>query len=192
MKYQPHVVFSAQALVFRGLMRMFDRVRETEGEMDPYDVLPVVVFMAFTIEAYLNSIGARKIPLWPHLERQPWRRKIQILHEVTGKSTDWGAQPLQFATEIFGIRDQLAHGKPDTVPGPVLDCSETAISMLMVQHIKPPVLQGLGKEWVVSSSAKLYALLEYLGALFGLESDDFATYSSSFIKRHDEPPGPKA
>lgn len=192
MKYQPHVVFSAQALVFRGLMRMFDRLRESEGEVDPYDTLPVVVFMAFTIEAYLNSVGARKIALWPHLERQPWRRKVQILHEVTGSRLDWGAPQLQFAVEIFGMRDQLAHGKPDTVPGPILECSETALSMLMVQHIKPPVLQGLGREWVVSSSTRLYALLEYLGALFGLEADDFATYSSSFIKQHDDFPAPEA
>ena len=185
MKHQPIVEFRAQAVVFRALMKMLERVKAAADDLDPYEVLPIAVFMAFTIEAYVNSVGFRKIQLWSHLERAPWKQKINILHEASGHSANWGEAPLQLASRVFTIRDRLAHGKTETVPGPVLDCGETARAMLYAQHIEPPILEGLDRGWVVQSGEQLYDLLEYIGGLFKLDPDDFSAFSWGYTKQHD-------
>src|SRR6185436_15567452 len=79
---------------------------------------PIVVFLAFSIESYLNSLGARAIPFWDEIERLPWKSKVGVLHTTAGRDPDWGKEPLQFATEVFRLRDKLAHGKPERVLGP--------------------------------------------------------------------------
>ena len=185
MKHQPIVEFKAQGVVFRSLMKMFERVKNSEDELDPYEILPIVVFMAFTVEAYINSVGSRKVALWSHVERAPWKAKVNILHEASGHKAEWGQQPLQLAINIFNIRDQLAHGKPETILGPLLDCHETARAIVYVQKLKPSVLSGLDRKWVLQSGDKLYDLLEYLGGLFGLEKNDFSSFSWGYTKRHD-------
>ena len=185
MKFQPHVTFSAQAVVFRSLMTMLAKVGDEEKGGDPFEYLPVAIFMAFSVEAYINSVGARKILAWEHLERLPWRSKVEILHQNANAKADWGAEPLQFAQQIFSIRDRIAHGKPETVSGPVCDDSQSAVSILMVQNLKPSAIKGLTREWVLSSGEKLYLLLEYLGSLFRLRSDDFTSFSTSKVERYE-------
>lgn len=182
MKYQPHVTFSAQAITFRALMNMYEKVIDSVD--DPIDYLPVVVFTAFSIEAYVNSIGARKIAIWDQIERNPWKDKIKFLHKNVGAIANWNSNPLLFASQVFDIRDRVAHGKPETVSGPLCDDTNTASAILNVQHIKPTILKNLTKEWILVSSDQLYALLEYLGSLYKLRTDDFTSYSSSKIDRH--------
>jgi hypothetical protein len=64
-----------------GMYARLEKRPETREELTP-----VVVFTAFAIEAYLNSIGARKIAFWDDLERLPWRQKASILHKAVGKN----------------------------------------------------------------------------------------------------------
>lgn len=186
MKYQPFVEFKAQAVVFRALQRMLERVTASEDELDPYEILPIASFMAFTVEAYVNSVGSRKIVLWSHFERTPWKTKINVLHEVSGREPKWGEQPLQLASHIFTIRDQLAHGKLETVPGQLLDCPDEARAVLYLQHIKPTILDGLTREWVIRRGEELYDLLEYLGGLFRLDKDDFSSFSWGYTKQYGD------
>jgi hypothetical protein len=181
-KYQPQVTFSAQAITFRALMNMYEKVVDSVD--DPIDYLPIVVFTAFSIEAYVNSIGARNIAIWDQIERNPWKEKIKLLHKNVGAIANWNSNPLLFATQVFEIRDRIAHGKPETVSGPLCDDTNTASAILNVQHIKPTLLKNLTKEWVLDSGEQLYALLKYIGSLYKLNSDDFTIYSSSKIERH--------
>jgi hypothetical protein len=88
------------------------------GGSSRIELTPIVVFLAFSIESYLNSIGARKLNIWEELERLSWRKKIAILHKTAGRTLEWGKEPLQFATEVFALRDRLAHGKPERIVGP--------------------------------------------------------------------------
>lgn len=164
-------------------MNMFDRVKQSDKKFDPYDALPAIVFMAFTIEAYLNSLGARKVGIWSHLEKCPWKTKVNVLYEVVGRKADWGSPPLQFARDVFKMRDALAHGKSETVCGPVVDDRETAAAMLHVQYLKPTVLKGLDRDWMIRSGNQLYELLAQLGALFGLDDKDFSRFSWHYTKR---------
>lgn len=184
MKHQPHVTFPAQALPFRVLMNMYEKFK-AEDNHDPYDYLPLLVFSAFTIEAYINSLGSRRIAFWGQLEKLSWKAKIEVLHSSVGQVADWGREPLQFASQIFRARDRLAHGKDETVSGPLCDDHHAAVSMLYVQHLKPSIFDWLSRDWVTDSSERLYGLLEYLAALFRLSSDDFSTFSHSRVERHD-------
>ena len=186
MKHQPHVTFSAQALSFRALMNMYDTFKSKETD-DPFDYLPLLVFTAFSVEAYINSVGSRKVAFWDQLERLPWRAKVEILHSHAEQPPDWGKDPLQFASQVFGIRDRLAHGKPETVAGPICDDYHTAISIVYVQHLKPTIFNGLNREWMLGSAERLYCLLEHLGGLYGLRDDDFASFSQSKMQQHDVP-----
>ena len=187
MKHQPHVTFSAQALAFRALMNMYDAFKSKETD-DPFDYLPLLVFSAFSAEAYVNSVGSRQIKFWDQLERLSWRAKIEILHSNVHKTPDWGRDPLQFASQIFAIRDRLAHGKPETVSGPLCDDYHTAISMVYVQNLKPTIFNGLNRDWVLDSAERLYCFLEYIGALYGFSDDDFASFSRSRVEQHQVPP----
>lgn len=189
MKYQPQVTFSAQAIVVHSLMRMLDRVKAEE--LDAFDYLPVLVHMAFAVEAYVNSIGFRKVQGWEKIERRPWKMKIEILHSRIGVSADWNAEPLKVAPEIFAIRDRLAHGKPESVVGPVCDDYHTAISMLYVQHLKPNLFAGLDRKAVLELGRRFYVLLNHLGALYRLEPDEFSSFSTSHVGRIADP-GAKA
>lgn len=186
MKYQSHVEFKAQAIAFRSLAEMLKTLDAKKENLTAWDILPVAVFMAFTIEAYVNSVGFKRISRWPHLERKPWRKKIEILHETVGAEPNWEDDPLLFAVDIFTFRDQLAHGKPQIVPGPILDSSETAVSMVMVQHIKPPIIEKLDHQWISESKQRLFNILRYIGLLHGLEDDDFSTFSWGYTKRLPE------
>ena len=49
------------------------------------ELTPVVVILAFSIEAYLNALGERHLPIWSELERLPWRSKIEILYKTANK-----------------------------------------------------------------------------------------------------------
>jgi hypothetical protein len=73
MKYQPRLEFSAQAVSFRALQCLYARLNE-RGENE-YDYVPIVVFAAVSIEAYINSIGSRKIVFWDQIERLSWKKK---------------------------------------------------------------------------------------------------------------------
>lgn len=144
MKYQPHLEFSAQAVSFRSLQYLYTRI--AEGEENEYDYVPIIVFIAFSIEAYINSIGSRKIVFWDQIERLPWKKKVEILHANAGAKPNWGKAPLQFSTQVFGVRDRLAHGKSETIDGPFCDTVGEANTILMVQCLKPDWFEVLNKD----------------------------------------------
>ncbi|MFB8832113.1 hypothetical protein ACE0DR_28690 [Azotobacter sp. CWF10] len=82
--------FTAQGKAYEALMVMISQLEKKPHSAA--ELLPVVVFMAFTVEAYLNSLGARKIEFWDEIERIPWRNKVNVLHLHAGKEADWGGK----------------------------------------------------------------------------------------------------
>ncbi|PYO19315.1 MAG: hypothetical protein DMD85_18765, partial [Candidatus Rokuibacteriota bacterium] len=91
--YQPYSDFSAQSRTVAALMSMYAQLER--GSSSRIELTPIVVFLAFSIESYLNSLGARKINIWEELERLPWRKKITILHKTAGRAPEWGKDPLR-------------------------------------------------------------------------------------------------
>ena len=179
--FQPYLDFTAQGKTVQALMMLY-----AQFEKRPFakiELLPFVVFMAFSIEAYLNSIGAMNIDFWDELERLPWKQKVGILHKNSGRALDWGKEPLQFAAEVFRIRDKLAHGKTERIVGPVCKTSAEADSHFSTNRLEPDWYHGLTSEWVRDANERFRLLMTYLGSLYDLhESDHLHSASGGFFE----------
>ena len=171
-KFQPYVDFTAQQLTVRALMSLYSRIEDRD--LQEIDLLPFIVFMAFSIEAYLNSVGSRHIQYWEELERLPWKNKISILHKNSGKQMNWGEEPLQFCSQVFKIRDKLAHGKPERVTGPV--CSSHAEAFVYISgkntELEPEWYKILTKEWVIAARDRYELLMAHIASLYSLGNSD--------------------
>lgn len=176
--YQPFTDFTAQSRTVSALMSIYAQI-----EADPaarIELTPIVVFLAFAIESYLNSIGARQLEIWDELERLPWKKKVKILHKTAGRSIDWGKDPLQFATEVFVLRDKLAHGKSERVVGPKFDNQDDA-NRFQTQDLQPDWYNQITREWVMNAKERFMLLMTYLGRLFGLHDSDHLRLTTSGI-----------
>jgi hypothetical protein len=172
--YQPYSDFTAQSHTVSALMSMYGQL-ERRGDA-PSELTPIVVFLAFSIESYVNSIGARKLSIWEELERLPWKKKVTILHKTAGRVAEWGKDPLQFAVEAFALRDRLAHGKPERIVGPRFQTQAEAARYLGGPELNPTLqpswYTGITAEWVVDAKERFRLLMVYLGGLFGLHESD--------------------
>ncbi|WP_139137831.1 hypothetical protein [Pseudomonas sp. GTC 16481] len=167
----------------RVLMLMLAQI---EKEPDsPIRVVPVVVFMAFAVEAYLNNLGAKRISYWDELERLPWKKKVTILHEVAGQKADWGHTHLQFASSLFSLRDKLAHGKPERILGPVFEEGADAHEFSLKNRLEPAWFTKLNKEWALKAKVQFTELMQHLATMHGLhESDHLLSATGGYI--HDD------
>lgn len=74
------------------------------------------VFAAFTVEAFLNHLGQRRVPDWEVFERKLGPRgKLLLLQQQLRFSADQGKRPFQPFYNMLRLRDALAHGKTVTV-----------------------------------------------------------------------------
>jgi hypothetical protein len=74
------------------------------------------VFAAFTVEAFLNDVGQRKVRDWATIEpKSSPRQKLLLLREALHWSFDAGKRPFQTFRLMLRVRDALAHGKTVTV-----------------------------------------------------------------------------
>ena len=74
-----------------------------------------LVFTAFTLEAYLNHIGPGPFNSWSGLERLAPKDKLNIIAEKIGLEINYGDRPWQVMKDLFGFRNDIAHGKSVTV-----------------------------------------------------------------------------
>jgi hypothetical protein len=182
--YQPYSDFTAQSRTVAALMSMYGQLEP--GGTSRVELTPIVVFVAFSIESYLNSIGARKLDIWEELERLPWRKKIVILHKTAGRAPLWGKDPLQFATEVFALRDRLAHGKPERIVGPKFRTEAEAARYLggpqLNSALQPDWYTGITEDWVMTAKERFRLLMVYMGGLFGFhESDHLLTSTGGWL-----------
>ena len=143
--------------------------------------------MAFSVEAYLNTIGFKVVQFWETIERISWREKVEILHSVAGREPQWGREPLQFAQELFRLRDRLAHGKPEqlrSAPFPTLEAANAAIHAPSLEE--PEWYRRLDRAWAVAAKARFTRLMTYLAALHGFHESDHLQKSSTAIEYEDE------
>jgi hypothetical protein len=183
-KYQPYLDFTAQSHNVASLMGLYALLERNTEFQPPFPAF--VVFIAFAAEAYINSVGARHIAFWDELERLPWRKKMEILHIHADHGADWSREPLQFASEVFRLRDNLAHGKPERINGPVFDTLAEAGEILSSEHLKPDWYQRINKEWVLSAKERFHTLMEYIGSLYSLHASDHLSYAFGDIRQHGD------
>lgn len=184
--YQAFFDFTAQSKSVGALMKMYGLLEKTEPVKLPLE--PIVVFLAFSIESYLNSLGARAIPFWDEIERLPWKAKVNVLHTTADREPDWGAEPLQFASEVFRLRDKLAHGKPERVLGPKRADDAEPKMMLAGDALQPEWYKSITPEWVLGAKERFRLLMVYLGVLFGHHESDHLHSASGGIFVDDEEP----
>ena len=67
------------------------------------------------MEAYLNWLGDKVFPHWDYLERLNPKEKLAIIADQLKVSVDNGRRPWQTVKPLFGFRNDIAHGKPETV-----------------------------------------------------------------------------
>jgi hypothetical protein len=137
-----------------------------ELNIENFPVSPIVVFMAFSAEAYINDIGFRKIPHWESLEKNSWFSKIIILHVIAKREPNWAENPLQFCKILFTIRDKLAHGKPEKIKW------EQVGGDLPVAQLEAEWQKGLNMKWAKDGKIKFRNLMIYLGSLYDLPESD--------------------
>lgn len=169
--YQPYLDFTAQARSVHTLSVLQARLLTPEGYQGDL-LLAMVVFTAFAIEGYLNSLGSRTILYWDDLERLPWKQKVSILHKHHGATLVWGKDPLQFAKQIFDLRDKLAHGKPERVKGPVFATSDEAHAHHQAGLLEPDWYRAITVEWMHKAKSRFDDLATYLGDLCGMPKGD--------------------
>jgi len=72
-----------------------------------------IVFLAFCIEAYLNHIGEEEIQHWEDdFESLRPLAKLRLIMREYGE-LDFSRRPFQSFSDIFSVRNQLAHGKTE-------------------------------------------------------------------------------
>jgi hypothetical protein len=177
--HQGYFDFTAQGRSVAALMQMYGLLEKKDPVNLPLS--PIVVFLAFSIESYLNSLGARAIPFWDEIERLPWKSKVNVLHTAAGRDPDWGKEPLQFATEVFRLRDKLAHGKPERVLGPKRPDDPESEKLLAADVFTPDWYKSITLEWITSAKERFRLLMVYLGALFGHGESDYLHSASAGI-----------
>ena len=73
------------------------------------------VFAAFTVEAFLNHVGQRRMRDWEALERKLGpREKLLLLRQIDHWAIDEGKRPYQTLSKMLRLRDAIAHGKTVT------------------------------------------------------------------------------
>lgn len=76
-----------------------------------YTIMSSLLFSAFTFEAYLNHLGAKKISFWNEIESIRTMNKYEVLTKYLGIEPDYGRRPYQMIRDLIKFRNALAHGK---------------------------------------------------------------------------------
>jgi len=73
-------------------------------------------FSAFTVEAYLNHLGQKRVRDWPAFERRLGpREKLLFLGSALGLSIDTTKRPFHTLDAMLKLRNALAHGATGTL-----------------------------------------------------------------------------
>lgn len=91
-----------------------------------YNCLIVMLFTAFSLEAYLNHLGASELEYWTALKRKlSPREKLEVLSKAMGFEVDYGRRPFQTFGEVFRFRNSLVHAETEYLSVEALEASES-------------------------------------------------------------------
>jgi len=77
-----------------------------------YFYMMAATFSAFTVEAFLNHLGERRVPSWAALERRLGpREKLVLLRKALHLSVDGTRRPFRTLNDMLRVRNALAHGR---------------------------------------------------------------------------------
>ena len=100
----------------RGVARRTLAVAEHEKRGSFYFCMAAAAFAAFTVEGYLNHVGALRISTWRVREKElSVRAKLTLLRETMNWSFDERKKPFRSLRALLTVRNALAHGKTETI-----------------------------------------------------------------------------
>lgn len=177
--FKTHANFTAHYRLVSALHHLYNSI--DASSKSPADLLPIAVFLAFSIESYINHLGSRHIKNWDKLERRSWKKKLDILHEDRGKQPNWDDYPLLFVCEIFELRKRLAHGKPESVNGPEFSSYQEALEFIENDDIDPKWFENINEVWLRESQKRFIELMEYMAAMYGLSPTNYFHASTKSV-----------
>lgn len=81
-----------------------------------FEKISAVVLLGFTVEAFLNHVGALKIPEWETNERGfTAKKRLKIVLDAASISLNEGSRPWSTLKELREIRDMFAHARSETI-----------------------------------------------------------------------------
>lgn len=80
-----------------------------------YTVMGALILIAFTFEAYLNHLGERMLEFWPEIESIRVFQKYGVLCKHFNVRPDFSRRPYQTVAKLFKFRNELAHGRTQTL-----------------------------------------------------------------------------
>ncbi len=75
-----------------------------------------LIFLAFSMEAFLNHIGHLSSEPFDSFERLKIKEKVSVLSRSIGFKTNFGRRPWQILKPLFSYRNDIAHGKTTLPP----------------------------------------------------------------------------
>jgi hypothetical protein len=93
------------------------RAGQKNAEGSAWQFLSSLVLTAFSLEAYLNHVGAKTFECWEEVAKLPPLGKLDLLAETLGVKFKGGngARPLQTLSRLFSFRNAIAHGRTSEV-----------------------------------------------------------------------------
>jgi hypothetical protein len=91
------------------------------------DCMSFFIALAFSVEAFVNFVGSKKIKNWN--ERAPYPRKMEALSEKFKMPFSQSHEPYATLARLKAIRDQMAHGKPREFISPASSKAELSQAM---------------------------------------------------------------
>jgi len=77
-----------------------------------YFYMMAATFSAFTVEAFLNHLGERRVPSWASIERGLGpNEKLVLLEQALHLSVDRSRRPFQTISDMVRVRNALGHGR---------------------------------------------------------------------------------
>jgi hypothetical protein len=77
-----------------------------------YTVMSALMYCAFTLEAYINHLGALRHADWEAKEhRKSAKDKFKMLAREVGVQVNFGKPPYRTMRDLFAFRDKVAHGR---------------------------------------------------------------------------------
>jgi hypothetical protein len=106
--------------------------------------MAVLVFCAFTFEAYLNDVGLEIADNGNAYERMGPLDKYEFVLNHIGLKTNFGAEPDQVLKNLFSFRDNIVHGKSE----------ETEIEKHNISEIRAQNIRNTPPEWLTFCDIK--------------------------------------
>ena len=100
-------------LSYANYVLLENATRQNDGYF--YELMSCLIVTAFQHEAFINHLGYALLPNWHDLERERHTDKQNAILTELDVTMDTGRQPFQTLHDLFDARDDLAHGKPDTL-----------------------------------------------------------------------------